>query len=484
MDITLFCLVDEDATSQAFSIEVNQNKTVDHLKNLIKAKKSPRFDAFPADELTLWRVSISVADDVDDELSVLLNNITGKNKRKLSPVWRLSKAFPDEPAEETIHIIVRHSARPPDDLTPEIALLRKQVSDMHDTSISIGVIVKPEKKVAFTWSTIVEDATLDELRRKLVVLYPQYAKDDYIELFFYSGLLKPETISSDEDLRRILKVAKTTFKKTITVALETPTKSFSLWTFKDVCAEYDLSQSADPKLSVIPPFEDIKAAPLDFELAMKMLTQLLEEIESKLGVLSLLGANEATKSLITSAFMVKATYLFKEDLLLSAEENLSGRRGKGPVDFSVHSRKNDTYALGVTEVKKEDFKQGVAQNIVQLESALTSKKRKRDLSDIEGEEVPQKTRSYGIVTDAEKWLFLECTLHEDESVTYRMSELEKDIKFAGADWKQEAEFVFARLVWLWSRMVEEIPARDRYARKSVSSPSSKRIATNMLVELS
>lgn len=86
--------------------------------------------------------------------------------------------------------------------------------------------------------------------------------------------------------------------------------------------------------------------------------------------------NEATRSIVASSFLVAATRLFHEDLYLEAQRELSGRRGRGPVDYSVRSVKDPTFTLGVTEVKKDDFNQGLAQNIVQLESALTAKKRK------------------------------------------------------------------------------------------------------------
>jgi hypothetical protein len=343
--------------------------------------------------------------------------------------------------------------------------------------IGIGIIVKPERKIAFSWSAIVNEAILDDLKSKLLVLYPQYADDEYLEIFLYNGLSKPETIRNDDDLRRLLKVAKMTSKRTITIGLETPTKNFSAWSFKDVCDEYNLSDSSDPDLEVIPPFLGIEAAPLESDLEKEMLTQLLVEVECMVQALNLRGANEATKSMIVGAFLVKATRLFNKDLFLAAQRNLSGRRGHGPVDFSVHSRKGSEYTLGVTEVKKDDFVQGVAQNIVQLESALTAKKRKRGVNDLDGEEQrTSKMRTYGIVTDSKQWMLIECTMNEDDTVSYKMTELERTLNFAG-NWQDDARFVFARLVWLWSRMVEEIPARDNYARKASSSPSARRASS-------
>jgi hypothetical protein len=156
------------------------------------------------------------------------------------------------------------------------------------------------------------------------------------------------------------------------ISLGTPTKPFSAWTFKDVISEeYSLSDSTDVGIEVPPPFTDIQAAPLDSDLEKKVLDQLINEIELRVDVLKLVGANEATKSMVAASFLVAATKLFDKDLYLASQRNLGGYRGNGPLDFSVHSQKTHSYTLGVTEVKKDDFQQDVAQNIVQLESALT-----------------------------------------------------------------------------------------------------------------
>lgn len=102
----------------------------------------------------------------------------------------------------------------------------------------------------------------------------------------------------------------------------------------------------------------------------------------------------------------------------------------------------------MTEVKKDDFKQGVAQNIPQLESALKAKKRKRGPSDVDGEDEPlMEMRSYGIVTDASQWLLIECIMHEDDTVSYRMTELERTPNYRGS-WQDDAKFNFEWLVWL------------------------------------
>jgi hypothetical protein len=108
--LTLFCLVDGEATSNAFSIKIPSNDTVDDLKDLIKTKKTPEFDDIAADKLALWRVSIPDADDVDDDLPVLLLNISDNDKKKLKATRELSDVFNEKPAKRMIHILVQ---RPP-----------------------------------------------------------------------------------------------------------------------------------------------------------------------------------------------------------------------------------------------------------------------------------------------------------------------------------------------------------------------------------
>jgi hypothetical protein len=89
--LTLFCLVDGEATSQAFSVEIDPTKTVDGLKKVIKAEKTPRFDDIAADELTLWCVCVEITDD-EEELPIVLDKLN--EKKKLGPATRISKVFP------------------------------------------------------------------------------------------------------------------------------------------------------------------------------------------------------------------------------------------------------------------------------------------------------------------------------------------------------------------------------------------------------
>ncbi|KAF9162803.1 hypothetical protein DFQ26_003233 [Actinomortierella ambigua] len=320
----------------------------------------------------------------------------------------------------------------------------------------VEVIVKPEREVAWNWSAMIDTATMGDLMKSLVGFYPHPS----------------ELIRHDEDLRRILKVVKAQPVKQLTISLAAPTKDFPTWTFKGVVSDYNLADSTAVGLEVLPPFTDIQTAPLNSDLEKTVLEHLIKEVELRVDVLKLLGANEAARSMVVASFLLAATTLFEEDLYLASQQRLGGRRGSGAVDYVVRSRMTHLHILCVTEVKKEHLSQGVAQNIIQMETALSTKKRKRGMYEIDGEERESQI-SNGIVTDASQWLLLECTLHEDKTVTFRMKCLEQFVSY-GSRWQDDVRFVFERLVCLWSRTRDEMPVRERYSRNTTSALSVRK----------
>ncbi|KAG0261429.1 hypothetical protein DFQ27_002952 [Actinomortierella ambigua] len=100
--LTALCLVDGEATSNTFVVDIAPNKTVAHLMEHIKTKLTPRFD-----ELSLWRVMIPIS-DIDDDVPILLNNVSTNDKKMLDPATCLSIVFPDGLPDESIHVIVQH----------------------------------------------------------------------------------------------------------------------------------------------------------------------------------------------------------------------------------------------------------------------------------------------------------------------------------------------------------------------------------------
>ena len=109
--VTIFCLVHGEPVANAFPIEIDENKTIGTLKELIKLKKVPEFNDIAADKLRLWSVNIPVNDTSALEELVLENN-EEKGVQELLPVKKINKVFTEEPADEQIHVIVE---RPPRD---------------------------------------------------------------------------------------------------------------------------------------------------------------------------------------------------------------------------------------------------------------------------------------------------------------------------------------------------------------------------------
>ena len=59
MSITLFCLIKGNTSANAFEVVIEKDKSISHLKKVIKAEKALEFDNFPIDKLRLWKVMIS-----------------------------------------------------------------------------------------------------------------------------------------------------------------------------------------------------------------------------------------------------------------------------------------------------------------------------------------------------------------------------------------------------------------------------------------
>ncbi|KAF9276720.1 hypothetical protein BGZ88_001564, partial [Linnemannia elongata] len=70
--LTLFCLVDGEATTNAFPVEIESTKTIGDLKELIKTEKTNDFSDFDAEKLTLTRLSKLFPESSDDNMYILV----------------------------------------------------------------------------------------------------------------------------------------------------------------------------------------------------------------------------------------------------------------------------------------------------------------------------------------------------------------------------------------------------------------------------
>ena len=98
MSITLLCLVKGNTTASTFAVDIDREKLVSHLKDAIKAKKQNDFAGINADKLKLWKVEIP-GDHVDP-----ISNLSLQDNDELLAIKKISKYFPDSPAEEHIHV--------------------------------------------------------------------------------------------------------------------------------------------------------------------------------------------------------------------------------------------------------------------------------------------------------------------------------------------------------------------------------------------
>ncbi|RGB26883.1 hypothetical protein C1646_405368 [Rhizophagus diaphanus] len=123
MSITLLCLVKGNTTANAFSVKISRDEPVSELKKVIKAEKAPEFDHFPADKLKLWKVEIG-GDHIDDQLK----NFKLNDSDELSAIKKISKYFPDPPAEEHIHVLVEPPV--PTTASNEVLELREKLASL------------------------------------------------------------------------------------------------------------------------------------------------------------------------------------------------------------------------------------------------------------------------------------------------------------------------------------------------------------------
>ncbi|KAG9061309.1 hypothetical protein KI688_007287 [Linnemannia hyalina] len=144
-----------------------------------------------ADKLTLWRVSIPVADDNDDDddddLPIHLNNIPKDDKKKLKATRELRDVFGDEAAKNMIHIIVQRpppvparALTPPSDTsrpgTPLSGDLRADIKKIADRFFATGsaasdfldAYVRGEFKLPVTTTGIKEGPTARRLEKSRI----------------------------------------------------------------------------------------------------------------------------------------------------------------------------------------------------------------------------------------------------------------------------------------------------------------------------
>ncbi|KAG0247520.1 hypothetical protein BG011_001363, partial [Mortierella polycephala] len=335
--------------------------------------------------------------------------------------------------------------------------------------------------------------TISKLEKAIYAVYPDKEDGDAVIAIIHPRGTSDGTEypSDDAHFRDIIQLYRRSNIKTLTVALETPTKKYTDFTLNEVSRLYDLSNMESPEIRDLPPFTDISTEPLESKEHKESLRRLEEELESRIKAIpSDTFSNEATCSAYVCSFLTQAVLIFNGELTLAPERKLRGRHGHGKVDYAIEALDKDgtRHVLGVTEVKHEDYRKGLAQNIVQLESSLTVRKRKRSCDD-DGEEREEDSsaplRAYGIVTDASYWFFVGCTIDQSQESSsdrpkFRISRLKDIVNYNGDTWKAEAKSVLGQIVWLMRKMHSEIPVRELRSKKQKFTAAEQQSASKIL----
>ncbi|RUO96813.1 hypothetical protein BC936DRAFT_141416, partial [Jimgerdemannia flammicorona] len=166
--LTFVCLLHGDPVENAFPIDITTSKLVGHLKDKIKEKKAPYFNHIAADELTLYRVNVSV--NCSDWLKDLdLERYTESIVRKLFPTDDILDVLPYPPGKRCIHLIVVPPAIVPivspiiaSTMMSRISVIEKELEEMKDqlTSLKSPMQAKNQSTNSDTKSDIVESPTL------------------------------------------------------------------------------------------------------------------------------------------------------------------------------------------------------------------------------------------------------------------------------------------------------------------------------------
>src|ERR1043165_1870945 len=132
--------------------------------------------------------------------------------------------------------------------------LRENLLTFHYNSV-FDVIVSPKRTNGFKWNVDVRDATLEGLKEYIRKEYepPSLEKDGAV-LNFISGDKERYSPRNDQDFCKMLRqfVSKNNFR--LIVVIETPSKSFSDWSFAKVCQLYGISDDPNPDIDVYPVF--------------------------------------------------------------------------------------------------------------------------------------------------------------------------------------------------------------------------------------
>ncbi|KAF0556673.1 hypothetical protein F8M41_015031 [Gigaspora margarita] len=311
--------------------------------------------------------------------------------------------------------------------------LRKSIYDF-------DVVVAPKRTKSFKWPANVESTTIEEFKKSIYDIYktPTLENPAVVLKFLSNGdqYFPRNDVAFREMLRSL--VSKSSLK--FTVFIETPSKPFNEWTFPKVCQLYELSEDPNPDIDVYPVFS-CGSVDLKCKKFQDVVKHLMAELELRQKTTPLNMSYEATKSIYSYCYLASGVSVYENNFKIVPEKLVMGHNGQGNLDYAIECLITNRI-VGLVEVKKDDFKQGFAQATVQMESSLTCRKRKaNEINDECGLD-----KVWGIVTDAEKWYFMECTLDKGRP-SFKLSE-PVIVVYKDENMQMKVERVLSHIIWL------------------------------------
>lgn len=317
--------------------------------------------------------------------------------------------------------------------TAELGRLRELEQRVMKSIHTFNLFFKPNQSTSTPWLVNTNTVTLTDLADLAAEITQAYRKVNDTALFtFEINGIKVAGPKTDADLRLLFQTLAARNLTTVTVDAKIGLKLFSEFKMEAVCTLYGLSYDPGNPLSQFPLF-DCKAEDIDDEL----LSYVMDELNSRTLLTPVTQAPEAHQSIYVYCILHAIAKSFGSAFTILAGRYIEGLGAKGRVDYSIESR--DGKILGVSEVKRQDYMQGIAQNAMQIRSALEYNNKGFDIG-------PR----FGIATDADKWYFLEYTPHNAPRISKRYQAM-----FGGEFRREGVERIAGIINWLLLQSLEE-----------------------------
>ncbi|CAG8634104.1 30057_t:CDS:2 [Gigaspora margarita] len=301
--------------------------------------------------------------------------------------------------------------------------LRKSIYDF-------DVVVAPKRTKSFKWPANVESTTIEEFKKSIYDIY------------------KTPTLENPAVVLKFLSNGDQYFPR------------------NDVCQLYKLSEDPNPDIDVYPVFL-CGSVDLKCKKFQDVVKHLMAELELRQKTTPLNMSYEATKSIYSYCYLASGVSVYENNFKIVPEKLVMGHNGQGNLNYAIECLTTNRI-VGLVEVKKDDFKQGFTQATVQMESSLTCQKRKaNEINDKCGLD-----KVWVIVTDAEKWYFMEYTLDKGRP-SFKLSE-PVIIVYKDENMQMKVEKVLSHIIWLLKEAQKPVEAspngeQSRVLKKQKSS---------------